>query len=24
MYSRYAETKGWQVEIISASHGEHG
>lgn len=24
MYSRYAETKGWQVELISASHGEHG
>lgn len=24
MYSRYAEKKGWQVEIISASHGEHG
>lgn len=24
MYSRYAETQGWQVEIISASHGEHG
>lgn len=24
MYSRYAETKGWQTEIISASHGEHG
>ncbi|MBA2657054.1 MAG: peptide chain release factor 1 [Tatlockia sp.] len=24
MYSRYAETMGWQLEIISASHGEHG
>lgn len=24
MYSRYAENKGWQFEIISASHGEHG
>lgn len=24
MYSRFAETQGWQVEIISASHGEHG
>jgi peptide chain release factor 1 len=24
MYSRFAETKGWQLEIISASHGEHG
>jgi peptide chain release factor 1 len=24
MYSRYAENKGWQVEIISANHGEHG
>ena len=24
MYSRYAELKGWQVEIISASPGEHG
>ncbi|CEK09901.1 peptide chain release factor 1 [Legionella hackeliae] len=24
MYHRYAETQGWQVEIISASHGEHG
>jgi len=24
MYSRYAETKGWQIEIISASHSEHG
>ncbi len=24
MYSRYAEAQGWQVEIISASHGEHG
>ena len=24
MYSRYAEAQGWQVEIISTSHGEHG
>lgn len=24
MYSRYAEHQGWQVELISASHGEHG
>jgi peptide chain release factor 1 len=24
MYSRYAETRGWQVELISASPGEHG
>lgn len=24
MYSRYAETQGWQLEIISASHGDHG
>ncbi|RUR15770.1 peptide chain release factor 1 [Legionella septentrionalis] len=24
MYSRYAEIKGWQVEIVSASYGEHG
>ncbi|KTD08683.1 peptide chain release factor 1 [Legionella jamestowniensis] len=24
MYHRYAEAQGWQVEIISASHGEHG
>ncbi len=24
MYSRYAETQGWIVEIISVSHGEHG
>lgn len=24
MYSRYAESKGWQVEMISANHGEHG
>lgn len=24
MYSRYAEHTGWQVEIISESHGEHG
>lgn len=24
MYSRYAETQAWQVEVVSASHGEHG
>ena len=24
MYSRYAETKGWKVEIISQNDGEHG
>ncbi|MCK7542904.1 peptide chain release factor 1 [Marinobacter bryozoorum] len=24
MYSRYAETRRWQVEVISASEGEHG
>ncbi|HEY6528632.1 MAG TPA: peptide chain release factor 1 [Cellvibrionaceae bacterium] len=24
MYSRYAETRGWKVEIISESFGEHG
>ena len=24
MYSRYAELKGWKVETVSASHGEHG
>lgn len=24
MYSRYAEKVGWKVEIVSASHGEHG
>lgn len=24
MYSRYAETLGWQMEIISTSEGEHG
>ncbi len=24
MYSRYAETQGWQVEIVSTSDGEHG
>jgi peptide chain release factor 1 len=24
MYSRYAELRRWQVEILSESHGEHG
>jgi peptide chain release factor 1 len=24
MYSRYAESQGWQLELISANHGEHG
>src|SRR5690606_34840548 len=24
MYSRYAETQRWKLEIISANHGEHG
>lgn len=24
MYTRYAEQAGWQVEPVSASHGEHG
>jgi peptide chain release factor 1 len=24
MYSRYAETQGWQVELLSESSGEHG
>jgi peptide chain release factor 1 len=24
MYSRYAENRGWQVEILSVSEGEHG
>lgn len=24
MYHRYAETQGWEVEVISAHHGEHG
>lgn len=24
MYSRYAESQGWQVEIMSESQGEHG
>jgi peptide chain release factor 1 len=23
MYTRYAETQGWQVEIVTQSHGEH-
>ncbi|TAL66027.1 MAG: peptide chain release factor 1 [Legionella sp.] len=24
MYSRYAESQGWQLELISANNGEHG
>ncbi len=24
MYSRYAETRGWKVEVISCNEGEHG
>ncbi len=24
MYSRYAETKGWRVEVINSNEGEHG
>ena len=24
MYSKYAESQGWQVEIVSTNHGEHG
>src|SRR5690606_20344446 len=24
MYSRYAETQGWRVEIMSQNEGEHG
>lgn len=24
MYSRYAERQGWQIEVLSASEGEHG
>jgi peptide chain release factor 1 len=24
MYFRFAERQGWQIELISASHGEHG
>ncbi len=24
MYSRYAETQRWKVEVVSESHGEHG
>lgn len=24
MYSRFAETQRWQMEVVSASHGEHG
>jgi peptide chain release factor 1 len=24
MYSRYAESRRWRVEIMSANEGEHG
>jgi len=24
MYSRYAETRGWRVELVNANEGEHG
>ncbi|MDE4986499.1 PCRF domain-containing protein, partial [Francisella tularensis subsp. holarctica] len=24
MYSKYAEQRGWKIEVISASVGEHG
>ncbi len=24
MYTRYAENRGWQVEVLNDSHGEHG
>lgn len=24
MYSRYAESQGWEIEVVSAHHGEHG
>ena len=24
MYARYAEAQGWRLEVINASHGEHG
>ena len=24
MYSRYAESRGWKVDVVSASEGEHG
>ena len=24
MYSKYAETQGWRIEIMSAREGEHG
>ncbi len=24
MYTRYAETQRWQIELVSANHGEHG
>ena len=24
MYSRFGETQGWETEVVSANHGEHG
>jgi peptide chain release factor 1 len=24
MYSRFAETQGWQIDIVNAHHGDHG
>jgi len=24
MYTRYAESRGWQIEVINTNHGEHG
>jgi peptide chain release factor 1 len=24
MYSRYAETQGWKVEVVTTNHGDHG
>ncbi len=24
MYSRYAETKGWQIEVVNSNSGDHG
>ena len=24
MYSRFAESRGWRVEVVNANHGEHG